>query len=219
MIESKSWDWNAQNDGIWHEPCEESYFYAERWKREGRKTVLDLGCGLGRHSLLFARYGFEVSACDLSDVAVEQTKSAAEKLGYEINTTQCDMLDLPYGDDSFDAIFSFLVISHTDTEGFKKVLSEIRRVLRPGGAVFLTLCAKDTWSFAEANFPKIDENTVVKDNEGPEKNVPHFYVDLQDVLGYFGEDYDISTIRHIDNCYAHERIQNNRHYFIYAMLK
>lgn len=219
MVQSKGWDWNAQNDGIWHEPCEESYFFAERWKREGRRTVLDLGCGLGRHSLLFAKYGFEVSACDISEVAVEQTAKAAKTLGFDIKTTQCDMLELPYADNSFDALFSFLVISHTDTEGFRKVLSEIKRVLSPGGSVFLTLCAKDTWSFCEAGFPKLDENTVIKDNDGPEKDVPHFYVDLDDVIKYFGEDFTINSIRHIDNCYAHERIQNSRHYYIYAQLK
>ena len=49
-------DWKAVEDkSAWLDPCEESYYYAEKWKREGRKSILDLGCGLGRHSVLFAK--------------------------------------------------------------------------------------------------------------------------------------------------------------------
>ena len=42
-------DWkNVDDKNLWLTPCEESYYYAEKWKREGRHSVLDLGCGLGR---------------------------------------------------------------------------------------------------------------------------------------------------------------------------
>lgn len=219
MAVSKAWDWEAETNDIWNDPSEESYYYAEKWKREGRKSVLDLGCGLGRHSLLFARYGFEVSACDLSEYAVEQTEKAAEKLGYNVNATVCDMLNMPYEDNSFDCLFSYLVISHTDTKGFEQVMHEIKRILKPNGSIFITLCAKDTWSFAEADYPKLDENTIIKDVDGPEKGIPHFFVDLNDVMKYFKDDFNIKTIRHIDNCFSNERIQNSRHFFIYANLK
>ena len=43
----QAWDWSVVSDKkTWLEPCEESYYYASKWKREGRKSVLDLGCGL-----------------------------------------------------------------------------------------------------------------------------------------------------------------------------
>ena len=63
MVESKGWDWNLVKSGsedskrIWLEPSEESFYYAEKWKRQGLKSILDLGSGLGRHSILFAKYG------------------------------------------------------------------------------------------------------------------------------------------------------------------
>jgi len=64
-------DWKAVEDkSSWLDPCEESYYYAEKWKREGRKSILDLGCGLGRHSVLFAKYGFKVTAVDISEEAL-----------------------------------------------------------------------------------------------------------------------------------------------------
>lgn len=219
MIESKEWDWEAENNDIWFNPSEESFYYAEKWRREKRRRMLDLGCGLGRHTLLFAKYGFDVSACDLSDYAVNATAEAAEKNGLKVETRKCDMLNLTYEDDTFDCIYSYLVISHTDTEGFIKTLSEIKRVMKKGGEIFLTLCAKDTWSFAEANYPKVDDNTIIKDNDGPEKGIPHFYVDLDDVLRYFDKDFEIKQIRHINNCYYNFRIQNSRHFYVTAVRK
>jgi hypothetical protein len=49
MTESKEWDWQKESSPIWLEPCEESYYFCRRWKKAVKRTVLDLGCGLGRH--------------------------------------------------------------------------------------------------------------------------------------------------------------------------
>ena len=58
MIESKGWDWNLvkeDNENIWKNPSIESYYLLNRWKSQGKKEFLDLGCGLGRHSILFGK--------------------------------------------------------------------------------------------------------------------------------------------------------------------
>ena len=53
---SNSWYWKQVEDReYWMGPSDESLYCAERWKRLGLRKVLDLGCGLGRHSILFAR--------------------------------------------------------------------------------------------------------------------------------------------------------------------
>ena len=76
---SNSWDWDKVSERrYWTEPSDESYYYAEKWKREGRRKVLDLGCRLGRHSLLFARYGFRVTALDSSRSVVDHLSSLSE---------------------------------------------------------------------------------------------------------------------------------------------
>ena len=67
MAVSKAWDWGKERSPIWLEPCEESYYLAARWIGMGCETLLDLGCGLGRHAIHFARQGFRVSAFDLSE--------------------------------------------------------------------------------------------------------------------------------------------------------
>ena len=58
MIESKGWNWKIVQDNqteIWKEPSIESYYLLNRWSSQEKKEFLDLGCGLGRHSILFGK--------------------------------------------------------------------------------------------------------------------------------------------------------------------
>jgi len=176
MTVSKAWDWNKESSPVWLQPSEESYFIAQKWKDKKIKKVLDFGCGRGRHSIYFAKQGFHVSAFDLSEESTEYLRAWAERENLSVGIKTADMLELPYDDNSFDAIFAYHVISHTDSAGIKKIIREISRVLKIGGEIYITLCSKETWSFKDAGYPKLDENTVIKTDEGPEKGIPHFYV-------------------------------------------
>lgn len=218
MVKSKEWNWSEEKDLFWLDPCEESYYYCNKWRKDGKKSILDLGCGLGRHAILFAKEGFKVTAVDLSEYGVKHLKEWQKREGVDILTKRCDMKQLPFSDNAFDCIWAYHVISHTDTNGFIEILNEIKRVLKPNGEIYLTLCSKETWSFKEANFPKLDENTVIKANDGAEKDVPHYYVNLDDILPLFGS-FEISRIRHIDDCYFEGKYKNNKHFYIDAKLK
>lgn len=61
---------------------------------------LDLGCRLGRHSVYMASKGFDVTAVDLSDYGVNNLKVWAEKESLQIDTAVCNMLKLPFADNS-----------------------------------------------------------------------------------------------------------------------
>lgn len=218
MSISKEWDWSKENNSLWLSPSEESFYIVQRWKENGFKRILDFGCGLGRHSVLFAKEGFRVNAFDLSVEGTQHLKCWAEKEQLSIDVKVADMQDLPYQDDLFDAVFAYHVISHTDTLGIRRILGEISRILKPGGELYMTLCSKETWSFKDAGYPKLDENTVIKTIEGPEKDIPHFYVEFEDIMTLLS-DFDIERIRHTDDCYYANRRQNSKHYFILAKLK
>ena len=213
MSISKAWQWSKDDSPIWLTPCEESYYLAHRWREKNYDAVLDLGCGLGRHAVYFAKMGFDVSAFDLSEEGVNHLTEWASREGLKIEAQCADMLQMPYGDDSFDCVFAYHVISHTDTKGIKVILSEIKRVLKPGGEFFITLCSKDTWAFTDGGFPSIDPNTIVKDDGGAEEGIPHFYVSMDDIMELFS-DFRVLGVKHTDDCYYEGRRQNSKHYFI-----
>ena len=210
-------DWSKVEDRTyWLDPCEESYYYAEKWKREGRKSVLDLGCGLGRHSVLFARYGFKVTAVDISDEALGFLRKYSAEQDFIISCRKADMEALPFSDDAFDCVFAMHSAGHADTEGIQRIISEIKRVLKPDGTIFLTLCSKDSRTFAGSGLPHADINTIIK-NEGPEQGVPHFYADRADIEKLFA-DFELKKVRHIDDCFFDGEWRDQKHYFIEASL-
>ena len=58
MIKSKGWDWTVvkdDDDCVWRNPSIESYYLLNRWMGQDKKYFLDLGCGSGRHAILFGK--------------------------------------------------------------------------------------------------------------------------------------------------------------------
>ena len=212
---SKPWDWSKNTQEHWNNPSEESYYLLNRWKNKNYKYFLDLGCGLGRHSLLFANNDFQVNSFDLSDIAVNDLTTKSKNLGLQnIICTTGDMSKLPYSDNSFDCLLAYHVISHTDSQGIKIIIKEINRVLKNGGEFFLTLCSKNSWSFQEAGYPKHDENTIIKIEDGPENGIPHFYSDENTITDLFSN-FRLINIRHIKDVVLYgTALKNSWHYFI-----
>lgn len=195
MIESKAWDWSKNESNYWLIPSMEACYLAESWKSKDFKKFLDLGCGLGRHSIYFVKKGFEVDSLDLSEYGINYLKKWAAEEKVDITVNVCDMLNLPFCDNSFDCIMAYNVIYHTDTAGFIKTLDEIKRVLKSGGELFLTLISKDTWSYQRAdNYKRIDSNTILLDEHDTERDVPHFFVDIEDIKKYFAHDFEFVSL-------------------------
>ncbi len=182
MIKSKAWNWSMLNEEtqkeIWLEPSIESYYLVNRWKRQGKKEFLDIGCGLGRHSIQFAKEGFNVTSIDLSQEAIDSAKRWSQDEKLDIQFLHSDMMDIPYEDNSFDCILCRNVISHTDTEGIETIINKIYNLLKINGECFLTLGSKNASTYKDPKNIIVDENTKLRMDEGPEKGVPHFYADM-----------------------------------------
>lgn len=212
MIESKAWNWSKNEDDQWLKPSIEAFYLAESWKSKCFNKFLDLGCGLGRHSIFFAQKGYEVTSVDLSEYAVNHLKSWSDKEKLNIKTEVCDMLNLPFENDAFDCVIAYNVIYHTDTQGFLKSLEEIKRILKRNGELFITLISKNTWSYKRAEqYKRIDSNTILRDELDTERDVPHFYVDIEDIRKYFS-DFDFInapiekteySIKNLEYCSKH----------------
>ncbi len=196
MVESKAWNWEKMQRESWMKPSEESFYYAEKWRAEGRKRMLDLGCGLGRHSILFDSKGFTVTAIDLSEYGVNHLREWQKKNGTDFRTVVGDMTELPFADNAFDCIYSYHVLSHTDSEGIKRIISEIHRVLRPGGEIYFDLCSKNAWHFRQCIGDRLDENTI-RFVGGPEDGIPHFFAD-EEIMRSLLKDFRLNVLRHVD---------------------
>ncbi|MFB6247130.1 MAG: methyltransferase domain-containing protein [Salinibacter sp.] len=120
--------------------------------------ILDLGCGEGRHTEPLLRLGFPVHACDPRPAAVEATRArvseliGADQADTSVRMTPLDALDYP------DATFDWVVADGAETyvadeEDLRVLLAESRRLLTPGGWLYLTLpAAPEDGEGAEATF-------------------------------------------------------------------
>jgi AraC-like DNA-binding protein len=189
---------------------------ANQWKETGHKKLLDLGTGLGQNAIYFAKQKFNVSAIDISDYAIQHLKNWAEKENLTINADVGDMHSLPYINHSFDCLFAYHVVSHTDSAGIKKVIAEIERVLKQDGDVYLSFSSKDSTEFIENWYPKLDENTIINQNPA-EKGIPHFYVDLNDIQKLL-KNFNIDNIKH-KGYFNDDSVVKEKFYYINARKK
>jgi SAM-dependent methyltransferase len=109
----------------------------------GAAEVLELGPGQGRDTLLFAEAGLQVIAIDYADVGLAQiaTKAEASGLGATIKTLTADVRDpLPLADASVDACYAHMLLCMAlSTAEIEQLVTEVRRVLKPGGLFVYTV--------------------------------------------------------------------------------
>ena len=98
------------------------------------KRILDIGCGIGGPAFEMASsYGAEVVGIDLEQPLIDRAIAAAARHGLEgrCQFHTVNVGPLPFADESFDIVVSSGAITQTDDK--HALLTEARRVLRPGG--------------------------------------------------------------------------------------
>ena len=215
-LSSRAWDWSRVADNYWDEPSDEFLPVALKWREQGCKEVLDLGCGKGRHALFLAELGFNVTAVDLSPEGVDQLQAAAKKrnLDGSITILVCDMLSIPFEENSFDAVLGFHSLYHTDYAGLKTVVEKITGVLRESGRLYITFNSKSNPSFQAVDNEVVDEYTIIR-HYGMEDGIPHTFLDYDDIIELLA-DYQILKIQQIQDYFDN---QTSVHFFVEAEKK
>lgn len=208
MIE-KAWNWNNITSTHWNEPSEDIYYYLHLWSEKRSKKLLDLGAGIGRHSLLFAKNGFDVTAFDFSKEGLDKIENFADQLKLEIDLVNGNMNRLPFASQSFDFVVAYNSIYHTDYEGLIRTIYEIRRVLKANGEAFVTMLSKNDKSFIDGSGSLIAENTLMKKEEDG-SILPHFFVDEEYIYKLF-KSFHIISLKQI------EEFHEDKTFFHYAI--
>ncbi|NNM35000.1 MAG: class I SAM-dependent methyltransferase [Gemmatimonadetes bacterium] len=107
--------------------------------------VLDAGCGSGRNVEYLLRCGAEVFGVDVDPVQVERTRGLAARLAPGIppeHFAVASLTDLPYPDEHFDVVLCSAVLHFaSNVDEFRGMVSELWRVLLPGGTFFARLAS------------------------------------------------------------------------------
>jgi len=178
------WDrrWKTEEGrSNWLKPEPEVMSVAHFLRKARISRALDLGCGVGRHSIFLASLGFSVVALDASPSAIAFTRSQVKSddiiflIGF--------MTELPIKHCSFDYLLAWNVIYHGNRSIVRQSLGEIRRVLRPGGFFQGTMLSKSDHRYGLGR--KIAADTYILKGAKDDRAHPHFYCNATDLAELF----------------------------------
>jgi ubiquinone/menaquinone biosynthesis C-methylase UbiE len=98
--------------------------------------ILDFGCGKGNETYLFRKMGFKAYGCDIKNSFEATLAVCKEEKLIDADENIFGIIDLndyriPFADETFDYVYSNQVFEHV--QNYSEALSEIHRVLKPGG--------------------------------------------------------------------------------------
>ena len=145
------------------------------FKEKKINNIIELGAGLGRDSIFFAKNNIKIQALDysLSGIKIINQKIEKDNLSNYISTKLLDVREkLPFEDNSVEACYSHMLYCMALTMvDLKKLNNEIHRVLKPNG---------------------LNIYTVRHTNDGDFKNGKHIGEDLYEndgfIVHYFSEE-------------------------------
>ncbi len=163
-----------------------------RLKQMGATTILDHGCGTGRHIKYLVEQDFIVTGTDYSAEALSLAK---QSLGQQENfaLVNCGMGEIPVKNNSFDAIISIQTIQHGLKSERDQAFTEIKRTLKTGGLLLLRTISQKHLVYGKGT--EVEPDTFHQIEELPDGNTPHHYFSEEEVKSYL-KDFEIIEFKH-----------------------
>jgi tellurite methyltransferase len=191
------WWGQAKQRAHWSDPEPAVTELVPALRARGATRVLDVGAGIGRHSLAFARAGFDVTAIDASQTGLDELRRLADAQNLTVETRIAPFTALPIEDHSVDHVLAWNVLYHGDRETVRMAFAECRRVLRTAGSFQVTLLSKRHRAFGVGR--EVRPDTYVDDRSDGDKDHPHFYVDAPTLTALLsGADFQLVSLADVD---------------------
>jgi len=183
-------------------------FIARSFFREpdrSRVRILEIGCGTGANLWFLAREGFGTYGLDGAAHAVEKAKARLDEEcpGWHGKVMVGDARDLPFENDSFDAVIDMEAISCNSFEDSRKIYSETARVLKPGGKMFSCCFAPHMTGYATGE--KVGHEMWVVE-EGPLKGLGAVRFTPEEDIPALCGDFIIDALDHSETTQFNKRI-------------
>jgi SAM-dependent methyltransferase len=172
------------------------------WIPEDAESLLDVGCNTGAllEQLHHAYPSLQLAGIDINHTAVEQAKALLP----DVEIRQGFGYQLPYEDDRFQYATCIEVIEHVPARHRPQLLSEIRRVLKPGGRLILRCPHAGIFSWLDAQnfrfrFPALYNSVVGRGNRDAnyeqvqEELIWHHHFTQEELIGVAGEGWDMDA--------------------------
>ncbi len=187
-FEHHGWRWEEVTDILpWQIPDPYVMQAIYNLPKDSQPRIYDLGCGIGRHTVYFARYNCEVYASDISKEGLQKTQERLQKENLTAQLHQGHFLDVSFPDNYFDLVVSINTINHGYKAEVWKIVNKIYRMLKPGGHFIGTLRMKRKGTkFYSTDIKVLDDQTFVY-LEGEERGIPHHFVTWEELPELFNK--------------------------------
>ena len=110
--------------------------------------LLDVGCGNCRNTIIFAKHDFDCYGVDFSKEMIRHAEKFSKENKVNIKLKVANATTLPFRDSSFDYVMCTALLHHiSSVQERRKVLSEIKRVLKKNGEALISVWNKLQPSF------------------------------------------------------------------------
>jgi ubiquinone/menaquinone biosynthesis C-methylase UbiE len=158
-LKKEEWDksYNREENFIFY-PKEEIVKFLNRFVRKKTSVdafrdlihlseepkALDLGCGIGRQTILLKEFGFDAYGVDISEIAIAKAKALSKTFGYDLdnNFIQLQKLELPFEDNFLDIAISDSVLDSMEFSFAKSYINELNRTVKH--LVYINIISSDS---------------------------------------------------------------------------